>query len=333
MKPAPLPYVILSVLVGCLWGAIGYAVAHQALGPPIWGGVVAAPFIGLAIAFVFRGFRERSPGAKLALSLVSLYLATGLFALAVGLTDAARPIVHRNGGAVVLQTIFAIWWGTTFTIFLPALWVLAYFTHALLGYADHRSAPGSAGTPLVTPDMGERAWRRVRGLQGEDASFLRGLAIGAAGVAGVLLLFRLLHQFRQPLGELAMLVAVAGFLAYGGRAAWRWWKLRQLAVAPIGVLGALGVAGAGWVLVAIVHACSKVSSENYGMIVVWPFVFVAAGVLVVAGVIASAVGAASVYTAVRERPARGVLIALGGAAAAVLNLLHVVTLTRLVFTG
>jgi hypothetical protein len=106
-----------------------------------------------------------------------------------------------------------------------------------------------------------------------------------------------------------------------------------MAVAPRGVVGALGVTAAGWILVAVVHALSKVSSENYGMIVVWPFVFVGAGVLIVAGLIASAVGAASVYTAVTERPRRGVLIAAGGAVAAVLNLLHVVALTKLVFTG
>ena len=333
MKPAPFRYTFLAVLAGCIWGAIGFAIARQMFGPPIWGGVIAAPFIGLVIGFVFRGFRERSPGARIALSLVSLYLATGLFALAVGCTDAARPIAHRNGGEVVIQAVMAIWWGVTFTFFLPLLWALAYLTHALLGRADVRSERGPAGTPLVAPDLGERTWEQIRGPQGADSSFLRGLAIGAAGVAGVLLLFRLLHEFRRPLGDLSVLLVAAGVLAWGGRAAWRWWKSRQLAVAPVGVLGALGVTGAGWALVAIVHALSKVSSENYGMIVVWPLVFLAAGLLIVAGVIASAVGAASVYTAVRERPERGVLIAAGGAIAAVLNLLHVVALTRLVFTG
>jgi hypothetical protein len=328
--------VLFAVLAGCLWGAIGYAIARQGFGPPVWGGVVAAPLIGLAIAFVFRGFRERSPGARIALSLVSLYLASGLFALAVGITDAARPIADRNGGAVVIQTVLAVWWGVTFTVLLPVLWALAYFTHALLGRADSggpRNARAPAGAPLVAPELGERAWERVRGPNGGDATFLRGLAIGAAGVAGVLLLLRLLHQFRQPLGELAVLLVGAGFLVYGGRAAWRWWKPRQLAVAPVGVLGAFGVTGAGWALVAIVHALSNVSSENYGMIVVWPFVFLAASVLIVAGVLASAVGVAAVVTAASRRPPKGALIALGGAVAAALNLLHVVALTRMVFTG
>lgn len=339
MNPAPFRYVILSVLAGCLWGAIGYAIARQMFGPPVWGGVVASPFIGLVIGLLFRGFRERSPGARIALSLVSLYLASGLFALAVGFTDAARAIPNRIGSAVVIQTVMAVWWGLTFTFFLPMLWALAYFTHALLGRADDggaakaRAAGVTPAASPATPGMAARAWARIRGLQGADASFLRGLVIGAAGVVGALLLIRVLHRFRHPLGELATLAVGAGFLVYSGRAAWRWWKGRQTVVAPIGVIGALGVTGSGWALVAIVRALSKVSSENYGMIVVWPFVFLAAAVLIVAGVIAAAVGAGSVFTAVTKQPPGAALLALGGAVAAVLNLLHVVALTRLVFTG
>jgi len=96
MSPAPARYIGLALLVGSIWGVIGVALAGQMLGPLAWVGAVASPAIGLGTAVVFRGFRERAPGVRVALSLISLYFAAGLFALAVGLADAARVIPNRN---------------------------------------------------------------------------------------------------------------------------------------------------------------------------------------------------------------------------------------------
>lgn len=140
MDPLSGRYIRLGLLAGAIWGAIGLVLAGQMLGTSVWGGVLAAPAVGLAVAIVFRGFSGRPPGARIALSLVSLYLAAGLFALAAGVVDAARPIPNRIPGAVVIQTVVAVWWGITFTGYLPLLWPLAYLTHALLGRADVRGA-------------------------------------------------------------------------------------------------------------------------------------------------------------------------------------------------
>jgi hypothetical protein len=129
-------YVLLALLAGAVWGATGLALAGQMLGACVWGGVLAAPAVGLFVAIAFRGFRDRPPAHRIALSLVSLYLAAGLFALAAGVTDAARPIPNRNPGAVVIQTVLGVWWGITFAGYLPLLWPLAYLTHALLTRAD-----------------------------------------------------------------------------------------------------------------------------------------------------------------------------------------------------
>jgi len=136
MSPFPARYLLLALAAGSIWGAIGLAIAGRTLGPPVWGGLVAAPVIGVLVAVAFRGFRGRPPAQRIALSLVSLYLAAGLFALATGLVDALRPIPHRIPGAVVIQTVLGVWWGITFTGYLPLLWVLAYLTHALLGRAE-----------------------------------------------------------------------------------------------------------------------------------------------------------------------------------------------------
>ncbi|HKQ58285.1 MAG TPA: hypothetical protein VJY35_10500 [Candidatus Eisenbacteria bacterium] len=127
-----------GLLAGVVWGAIGLAITGQMLGPFVWAGVAAAPLIGALIAWAFRGWRSRAPASRIALALVSLYLASGLFALAVGIADAARLIPNRIPHAVVIQTVLGVWWGITFTFWLPVLWALAYATHALLGRADRR---------------------------------------------------------------------------------------------------------------------------------------------------------------------------------------------------
>jgi hypothetical protein len=140
-------YVLLALLAGAAWGATGLVLAGQMLGASVWGGVLAAPAIGLFVAVAFRGFRGRPPGQRIALSLVSLYLAAGLFALAAGVADAARPITNRNPGAVVIQTVLGVWWGITFAGYLPLLWPFAYMTHALLGRVD---AGDNAGIGKLT---------------------------------------------------------------------------------------------------------------------------------------------------------------------------------------
>ena len=140
MAPVPARLVLPALVAGFMWGMIGLALAGQMLGPPIVGGVVVAPLVGLAVALVFRGFRSRPPGMRIALSLVSLYLAAGIFALAVGVADVLRAIPGRNSGAVVIQAVMGVWWGVTFTGYLPVLWSLAYLTHSLIGRLDARTS-------------------------------------------------------------------------------------------------------------------------------------------------------------------------------------------------
>jgi hypothetical protein len=133
----------LALLAGVVWGVIGLLLASTALGTSVWGGVAIAPVIGLVIGYAFRGFRDQGPGVRIALALVSLYLAAGLFGLAAGIADAARPIPNRDPVAVVVQSVVGVWWGITFTGYLVVLWPLAYLTHTLLGRASPR---GPAGT-------------------------------------------------------------------------------------------------------------------------------------------------------------------------------------------
>ena len=146
MDPLSVRFVAAALLAGMVWGALGVLLAGQMLGPVVWGGAVISPAIGLATAVLFRGFRRLSPGVRVALALVSLYLAAGLFALAAGITDATRMIPNRNGGAVVIEKVLGVWWGITFMGYLPLLWPIAYLTHSMLGRID-ASAPPPAPAP------------------------------------------------------------------------------------------------------------------------------------------------------------------------------------------
>ena len=143
MNPLSVRFVAAALLAGTVWGAIGVLLAGQMLGPVVWGGAVVSPAIGLATALLFRSFRRLSPGLRIALALASLYVAAGLFALAVGVTDAARMIPNRNGGAVVIEKILGVWWGITFMGFLPLLWPIAYLTHSMLGRIEASASPAA----------------------------------------------------------------------------------------------------------------------------------------------------------------------------------------------
>jgi hypothetical protein len=356
MSPLPGRYLLLALLAGAVWGAIGMVLAGRTLGLPVWGGAVASPVIGLAIAVLFRGFRQRPIGARIALALVSLYLGAGLFALAVGVADAVRPIGPRDAMAVVIQTVLGVWWGITFTGYLPLLWPLAYLTHSLLGRADRGGSgfsgyrpieaerttaqPASPARDVSARDATQRPRPREELRPGTDrtpqerrARRVHGLVRGVLALVGLLVVWSALRGGRGPLGGLIILLVGAGLAFLGARAGWRWFRNQPAAIATVGVLGAFVAAGAGWLLVAIVRALSHVSGENYGMIVVWPIMFAAAVVAVCAGVLAIAMSGAAAYTALTRAFANRALIVIGAVVAVTLNVLHIVALTRLLFTG
>jgi hypothetical protein len=161
----------------------------------------------------------------------------------------------------------------------------------------------------------------------------RRVAIGALVVAGALILLSGLSGRRGDLRELVSLLAVVTVAFFAVRMGWRWWKGQGPEIASVALLGALGMASAGWLLVALVHALSRVSSENFGMIIVWPIMFMLGIAVTCGGLTAAAVGIAAIITALTRSPARRGLIVAGGAVAVVLNLTHVWVLARALFIG
>ena len=150
-------------------------------------------------------------------------------------------------------------------------------------------------------------------------------------VVGALIVLGLLDRGRGGLDGLLPLIGIALVSFFAGRAAWRWWKAQPPGIAGPGLLGACGSAALGGLVVALVKALGHVSSENYGMIIVWPLVFLL-GIAVACGCVLGAALGVAVFLSALKSPAR-MLLAVGGAAVTILNLAAAVSLVRLILTG
>jgi hypothetical protein len=131
--------VLLSLASGVVWGAIALGLGYSWMQQRVWGGVLVAPLIGLAVGIAARGF-DRRPGWLRALhALAALYLAAALFGLAVGVADLVLlDAPGRRPIAVVLQSVQGVLWGLTFTGYVLLLGPLSYANHALVARAVRR---------------------------------------------------------------------------------------------------------------------------------------------------------------------------------------------------
>lgn len=135
-----------SFLAGALWGLVAWGLGAKLYGAGLWGGIAAAPFIGVGIGLLQQARFENTAGwRRWLVALTSLYLGATLFALSVGVTDALTGSASRNGMEVISTALLGTWWGVTLTGFLIALWPLTYLTHIVLAWIDDlppdRSAP------------------------------------------------------------------------------------------------------------------------------------------------------------------------------------------------
>jgi len=98
------------------------------LGTAILGGVAASPFIGITVGYgIHPRFAAAASWKRLTVALLSLYIGAALFGLSVGAYDWLSRLRRPE---VVVQGVVAVLYGTT--VFLIALWPLAYLTHLAL---------------------------------------------------------------------------------------------------------------------------------------------------------------------------------------------------------
>jgi len=131
--------VIRSAISGTIWAGIAIlmmkiaggrfdSVGHIAWG--LRGGVVAAPFIGIAVGLCWRAFRDSGLGWRIVISVVTLYIAAFLFMLTARLTTFAAGEMRQQP----LSIVFFDSWnvaiaGLTWTGFILVVGPLAFLNH------------------------------------------------------------------------------------------------------------------------------------------------------------------------------------------------------------
>jgi hypothetical protein len=126
----------LSALSGCGWGLVAYSIGHAALGRSIWGGIIAAPLIGVVIGRLSRPIGARSRSYQIAAALFDLYLAATCFAVAMAVFDLVWGPRNVTFFAALTGSVLAVLWGVTFTGYFLVLWPLSVFNHRLVWHAD-----------------------------------------------------------------------------------------------------------------------------------------------------------------------------------------------------
>ena len=117
-------------LLGTCWGLLAALLGGRALGQSILYGVFVSPFIGVAVGHLLHPRFVRASGTYRALiAFASLYASAVIFGLAVGIGDFLRGR-EAEGLEVVWQGVASVLYGTS--LFVIALWPLAYLTHVLL---------------------------------------------------------------------------------------------------------------------------------------------------------------------------------------------------------
>lgn len=128
---------LLAVFAGALWGLVALGLGGRAYGDELWGGILAAPLVGLIVELLLhRRFEAAAGWRRWLVALASLYLGATLFALAVGFTGVMTGSAARRPFEVIGEAVLGTWWGVTLTGFLVVLWPLAYATHAALAWLE-----------------------------------------------------------------------------------------------------------------------------------------------------------------------------------------------------
>jgi NAD/NADP transhydrogenase beta subunit len=136
----------LSALSGCGWAVVAYFVGHAAFGYRIWGGIIAAPLIGVLIGHLSKSMEAKTRRIQIVASLFNFYLAATCFAVAMAVFDFVWGPRHVPFSPVLMQHVLGVLWGLTFTGYFLVLWPLSFFNHRLVWRAH---AAGGIAAPKV----------------------------------------------------------------------------------------------------------------------------------------------------------------------------------------
>jgi hypothetical protein len=91
--------------------------------------VVASPVLGLVVGRAILGLRHASRSKRAAAAWLTLYGASTLFGMVLGVAALFSKAPAQNM-EVFIEPVLAILWGITFTGYFVVLWPLTYLTQA-----------------------------------------------------------------------------------------------------------------------------------------------------------------------------------------------------------
>lgn len=129
-------FYIYCALSGIAWSLVALTFGHRYFSRTIHIGVLASPVIGIAIGVLFSKIYEFTTFWRIVFSLLSLYLAAGLFALSISIYEIAAILPSGiHVGEKILEHVVTVFWGITISGLFIILWPLAYYNHFLLAQA------------------------------------------------------------------------------------------------------------------------------------------------------------------------------------------------------
>jgi hypothetical protein len=117
----------VAALSGGVWGVIAFVIGQGFFGQAIWGGVVAAPVIGVLIGRISRPARDASQGTQLVVALADLYGSAILVGVCVAL-----GLVLAGQRFHLAEIVMSVLWGLTFHGYVLILWPLSFVNHRIL---------------------------------------------------------------------------------------------------------------------------------------------------------------------------------------------------------
>lgn len=134
---------VVAIISGTVRTVIAALILWQ---PEFWGRLhemrwlacLAGPFIGLGLYYSSRWSYKKKTGIRVVWSIISLYLAAGIYGLVLGLL--VWPSRSANVSAeAIFEPVMACWYGITVIPFLWPLFCLSFLNHQFLRRYEERA--------------------------------------------------------------------------------------------------------------------------------------------------------------------------------------------------
>ena len=138
------------MISGLLWGVVAaYLLRNKGFWGPVEGvrflALLFAPLLGLFSYYTSRWVYQKKNGIKIIWSVVSVYLASGLY----GLILVALTLINKESfsGEHFFEIVLSIWWGITFSLILWLVYPASFLNHLIMAKLENKSVSSTIGKP------------------------------------------------------------------------------------------------------------------------------------------------------------------------------------------